>query len=148
MSLSQIKSTVSTIRPDTTLREAARIMARDSVGALLISGELHGPVEGIITDRDIVKEIGLGKDPGSATVSDFFGRFVATISENSSRREVTNKMKVHGVRRLPVVNAKGDVLGIVSMDDLLVEMGIEMSDVGRAIHAEFQHEAPTPDSDE
>jgi CBS domain-containing protein len=148
MTLSKIKSTVSTIRPDTTLREAARLMERDSVGALLISSEVHGPVEGILTDRDIVKEVGRGENPEKTTVSGFFRRPVTMISEDSSRREMTQKMKAHGIRRLPLTDSTGQVTGIVSLDDLLVEISAEMADLGRAVRAEFHREGAGPDVDE
>ena len=148
MSLSQLASTVQTIRPDTSLSEAAHIMARDSVGALLIREEKLGPLEGILTDRDIVKEIAEGCDPKRTTVARFLGRPVTTLAEGSTRSEITSSMRVHGIRRIPLVDSEGRVTRIVALDDLLIEIGQEMFDIARAIRVEFQHEASAPDPDE
>jgi CBS domain-containing protein len=148
MKLSKLASTVETIRPDATLEEAARIMTRDSIGALLISSDARGPLEGIVTDRDIVKKIASGVDPSRATVAEFTGLPVTTAPEHSSRHEITNKMRAHGIRRLPLVDATGRVTAIVSLDDLLVELGEELFDLARAIHAGFQHESPDFDRDQ
>ena len=148
MTRSEIKPVLRTIRPDTTLEAAAKVMARDSVGALLLSDEPNGPIEGIFTDRDLVKEVARGEDAQRTTVAGFFGRPVVMIPENSSRREIAKKMKVHGVRYLPLTDGSGYVTGMVSRDEMLVELSEELYDLGRAVRTEFRHGAPEPDADE
>jgi len=147
MGLSQLSSTVRTIRSDTTLREAAHIMARDSLGTLIISDSAGDSVDGILTDRDIVKEIGDGRDPERSSVAEFAKRPVTTMTVGSSRAEILKKMKTHGIRRVPLVDGSGRVSGLVSLDDVLVEMGEEMSEIRQTINVEFQNEAPMPDPD-
>jgi CBS domain-containing protein len=145
MSLSQLTSTVQEILPDTTLREAARLMAHNSIGALLICKERGGALEGILTDRDIVKEIAVGSDPDKTTVAGFLDRPVKTLPDGVTRREITSAMHTHGVRRIPLLDKRGRATRIVSMDDLLVESGEELFDIARAIRIEFRNEAPDPD---
>ena len=145
MSLSQIATTVRSISRETTLSEAARVMIRDSIGSLLICKEAGAVIEGILTDRDIVREIAEGRDPSQSTVADFTSRPVVTQPMGATRREIAGTMKTHGVRRIPLVDEKGKVVAIVSLDDVLIESSAELFDLARAIRAEFQHEAPDPD---
>lgn len=148
MSLSRLASSIGTVRPDTTLREAAHIMCRDSIGTLLISKKSGSAVEGILTDRDIVREIGAGRDPERDSVAIFTERPVKTMPEGASRREITSAMRMHGIRRIPLVDADGQVTALVSLDDLLMEAGAELFDLSRAVKTEFDHEAPEPDASE
>jgi CBS domain-containing protein len=148
MSLSQLTSTIGTVRPDTTLREAAHIMSRDSIGTLLISKERGGALEGILTDRDIVREIGAGRDPEQTRVNVFMDRPVKTLPESASRQEITSAMRMHGIRRIPLVDPAGQVTDLVSFDDLMIEAGAELFDLSRAIKVGFDHDAPDPDASE
>ena len=148
MSLSQLAVTVRAVSSQTTLEQAARQMMSESIGALLIRDEVGGPVRGIVTDRDLVKQIAAGLDPKTANLEPFVGLLVHTAPEDATRGEITRVMRQHGVRRIPLVNPKGDVTGLVSLDDLLLEMGQELFDLSRAIQTEFRHEAPLPDPDE
>lgn len=140
MGLSQLAVTVRAVRPECTLAEAAHVMMTDSVGALLITDAPHGPIKGILTDRDIVSRIADGVDPGVESVASFTARPVATIAEGASRAEVLEKMRSHGVRRIPLLNDEGDTLGIVTLDDLLVDLGSELSDVAGTVRSEFRRE--------
>ena len=140
MGLSRLGVTTQTIRPDCTLVEASRLMMAVSVGALLITDQPKGPIKGIVTDRDIVRRIGEGASPATATVEAFTDRVVTTINEGATRAEVAQKLKMHGVRRLPVVDKQGELTGIISLDDILVELGQEISDLASTIRAEFQTE--------
>lgn len=148
MSLSQLAVTVRIVSSQTTLEEAAHRMTTESIGALLIRDDADGPVRGIVTDRDLVKQIAVGLDPKTTTLQSFVGLRVHMAPEGATRREITQAMRQHGVRRMPIVSQAGDITGMVSLDDLLLELGQELFDLSRAIHAEFQHEAPLPDPDE
>jgi CBS domain-containing protein len=148
MPLRRLTSSVGTVRPETTLREAAHIMCRDSIGTLLISNEVGGAVVGILTDRDIVREIGAGRDPDRSSVAVFTGQPVETMPEGASRREITSAMRAHGIRRIPLVDAAGKVTALVTFDDLMIETAAELFDLSRAVKIEADHEAPKPDASE
>lgn len=148
MSLSQLTTSIGHVRSDTTLREAARIMIRDSIGSLLICKENAGGVEGILTDRDIVREIASGRDPDRTSVGVFIGPPVKTLPQGATRQEITGAMRMHGIRRIPLVDEGGQVTAVASLDDLLVEMGTEIFDLARAIKVGFDHESSGPDASE
>jgi len=148
MGLSHLAVTVQTVEPDCTLAAAARLMSTCSIGALLVVEESGGTLCGILTDRDIVRQIGDGVDPTVATVKPFARVPVATASVDATRPEIAAQMKHHGVRRIPVVDDEGTVVGIVSLDDLLLEFAQELFDVAAAVRAGFQHEWTRTDANE
>mgnify|MGYP001817758300 CR=1 FL=1 len=140
MGLSQLADTVGTVAREATLRDVAHRMLVDTVGAVIVTDAESRAIQGIVTDRDVVRAIAEGADPATATVAELLGRPVATVREGASRAEVAHEMKVHGVRRIPVVNAEGDVTAIISMDDLIVSLGQEVADLASAVRSEFRHE--------
>ena len=97
---------------------------------------------------DEKREVARGEDVHQTTVASFFGRPVVMISQDASRREITQKMKVHGIRYLPLTDASGYVTGMVSRDQILVLLSEELNDLGRAVRTAFRHDAPVPDADE
>jgi CBS domain-containing protein len=103
--------------------EAARRMRDEHVGALVIVEERagnHVPV-GILTDRDIVVGL-LAKDfehIAQLDVADLVTREVVTANESDDLAEVLTRMQVQGIRRMPVVNDAGRLVGIFTLDDLL-----------------------------
>ena len=131
---------VQTVEPMTSLRDAARLMVEHAVGSLVITAPADGSPVGIITDRDLVKMLAEGRDPESDTVSCFFGAPLETVSVNDTLREVTERMRKHAVRRFPIVDAEGRLVGIVSLDDVLVFLGREMSDVASAVETGLERE--------
>lgn len=144
MTLKRIaEASVATIRPDCVLCEAARLMDMFSVGALLISDASEGPLTGIVTDRDLVRAIGQGADPKNDTVARFTERKLETLqADGPSLRQVAEHMARTGVRRLPVVDEQGRALGIVSLDDLLIELGEDLGNLAAAIKRGFSQEHP------
>lgn len=138
-------SSVATIRPDCVLSEAARLMDMFSVGALLITETDDGAVKGIVTDRDLVRAIGQGAAPAKDTVARFAERKLETLrADGPSLRQVAEHMARSGVRRLPVVDEQGRAVGIVSLDDLLVELGEDLGNLAAAIKRGFSQEHPAP----
>jgi CBS domain-containing protein len=108
--------------PDTTVREAARAMRRSHVGDLVVVDDPKGdrvPI-GIVTDRDLVLEVlGNGLDPNHTTVARLMRQPVVIANENEQIPPVIARMRTHGVRRVPVVDAHGATVGIITLDDLL-----------------------------
>jgi len=107
---------------ETTALEAAQLMRHHHVGDLVVVGdprEKTAPV-GVVTDRDIVVEVlGNGLDPATTTVAGLMGRPVVIAHETEDTVEVIERMRAHGVRRIPVVAHGGEVVGIITLDDLL-----------------------------
>jgi CBS domain-containing protein len=97
-------------------------MRQKHTGDLVVvddGGDKAAPI-GIITDRDIVIEIlGKGLDPAITAVSTVIRTPVVIANEREDLSHALELMRVHGVRRLPVVNDEGTLVGIVTADDLL-----------------------------
>jgi CBS domain-containing protein len=148
MPLSRLRGSVATAAPTCTLAEAARLMTMLSVGALVIADSPRGEPLGIVTDRDLVRKIGEGLDPRVATVDCFVGAALETLAVGQSPREAVALMRKRGVRRLPVVDERGHLAGIVSLDDILLTLGEELGDVAATIRKEFESEHPTASAHE
>lgn len=101
---------------------AARLMRQHHVGDLIVVDdpeEERTPI-GIITDRDLVLEVlGNGLDPATTEVASLLHRTLVIADESEDTAQVIDRMREHGVRRMPVVNNQGGVVGIVTLDDLL-----------------------------
>ena len=108
---------VLTITPERSLREAARFMTENNVGAAVIMDpEQPGP--GIITERDLVRSLGRGEDPDREHVKDHLTSKATFADADWSLQEAADAMARGGFRHLVVV-AEGDVAGIISMRDII-----------------------------
>lgn len=121
-----------TVRPGDTLQSAARLMDELNVGVLpVVDG---GALLGVLTDRDIVvRSTSAGQDPGSATVADAMTTDARTLSGNASVDEAVEMMEEHQLRRVPVVDGSGRLVGIVSLGDLAAAGTPEAADALEAI---------------
>jgi CBS domain-containing protein len=109
-----MSSPVKTVDSDTTIDEVARVFAEEGVGSLVI-GET--PLQGIITEYDVVKSVGQGKDPQTTTVSDLMSEPVVTIRPADTVEEAGDRMGKNGVKKLPVTD-DGKPVGIITTTDL------------------------------
>ena len=108
---------VLTLTPGRTLREAAEFMCKHNVGAaVIVDPEQPGP--GIITERDIVRALGRGHDPDSDQVKDHLTASAVYADGGWGLEEAADTMAARGFRHLVVVR-DGDVVGIISMRDLI-----------------------------
>lgn len=115
------KRGVGTIPRDRSVQEAAILMREHHVGDLVVvsADELATPL-GIVTDRDIVIGVVAPQlDPAVVTVGDIVSRALVTVPAEACVFETIERMQRNGVRRLPVVNAGGALVGIIAFDDLL-----------------------------
>lgn len=118
---------------ETTAAAAAKLMREHHVGDVVVIDRADAermPI-GIVTDRDIVVEVvALGVDPNAVTLGDMmsWGQLV-TAQESDSYADTLRLMHDKGVRRIPVVNAAGVLVGIISVDDLLPRFVVELSEM-------------------
>lgn len=117
--------------------EAATLMRQHHVGDLVITREERGrylPV-GVVTDRDLVLEVmAQGIDPESVTVGDLFtGPRLITAKVDDEFEDTLRSMRSNGVRRVPVVEGDGALVGIITMDDMLGVMAGQLVDITRLI---------------
>jgi CBS domain-containing protein len=110
---------------DTSAVDAARLMRQHHIGNVVVVDRQDGDRKplGVVTDRDLVVEVmAAGLDPAGLRLGDMLVGRLVTAEESTSYAETIRLMALHGVRRLPVVNATGVLVGIVSVDDLLPQL--------------------------
>jgi CBS domain-containing protein len=102
--------------------EAARLMRHSHVGDLVVVDDPKDertPL-GVITDRDLVVEVlGNGLDPAKTTVGSLLHTPVVIAQESEDTGQVIERMRAHGVRRVPVVDQNGAAVGIITLDDVM-----------------------------
>lgn len=134
------------ITASASVREAAELMRTRHVGALVVVDQPNGeriPV-GIVTDRDIVLAVvAPGVHVELLTVGDVMTQPVVTCSENQDLFDAIELMRERGVRRLPVLNAKGGLTGVVAADDIYNAIGTHMRELSLALAHEQVKEART-----
>jgi len=127
--------TVVTARPEESVRVAARRMAQNDVGTLVVV-RADGPNEaiGIVTDRDIAVRCVAGDlNPDTALVSKIMTQPVRAVDEGMPIEQVMVRMAEAGARRLVVTGAGDKLVGIISLDDFLDLLVEEMGPIGRLL---------------
>lgn len=109
-------SPVETIEPGESARSVATILAENEFGSLVVC-EGGAPV-GIVTYSDVTKLVSEGRDPDSTAVESFMSTPIVTIHEDESIDEAAKALRANSIKRLPVVDGDGDVVGIVTTTDL------------------------------
>jgi CBS domain-containing protein len=127
----------------TTMLEAAQRMREQHVGCLIVvePRESRRVVVGLLTDRDIVTGVvAKGLDPQRLRAEDVMTGEPTTVRAAASFAEVLSAMQRKGVRRLPVVEADGSLIGLVTLDDMLEVLAEQMHGVAQVIEAGQRHE--------
>ena len=105
---------------DTTVEEAARVMAGDDIGDVLVVRD--GELCGILTDRDVtIRVIAEGRDPKTTRAGDVASRELVTLAPEDRVDDAVRLMRERAVRRIPVVE-EGKPVGIVSIGDLAIDL--------------------------
>jgi len=131
------------IQRDSSVQEAARLMRQHHVGALVIVDKLDGHVVpvGIITDRDLVVEVMATElDKKTITVGDIMVQELFSIKENTAVHDAVNFMRRKTIRRLPIINDAGELVGIITTDDIMEILSEEMLDLVKLIRWEQKKE--------
>jgi signal-transduction protein with cAMP-binding, CBS, and nucleotidyltransferase domain len=139
---------VVTCRRDTSALDLAKLMRERHVGAVVVVDEHEGratPV-GVVTDRDLVVEVmACGVDPGALRVGDLIVAEPETALDSELVFDAVWHMRRKGIRRLPVVDARGHLLGILSADDVTRFLAGQLTGVadlalGQAVREEIKQE--------
>ena len=127
------------VQRETPVQEAAQLMRQHHVGALVVVEEVSGkrmPV-GLITDRDLVVEVlATQLDAKAITVGDIMLPELGSVQENGGVFETIQFMRAKAVRRLPVVDGQGALIGIVALDDLLTLLAEELNELAGLVARE------------
>ena len=105
-----------TVEPGTTVQEAARLMKSDDVGSLpIVEGDR---LVGVVTDRDLaIRVLAEGKS-ADTTVGEIASKDVVTVDPQQSLEEAARLMAEHQIRRLPVTEEDGKLVGILAQADV------------------------------
>lgn len=119
-----------TATPDDDVATVARWMRDEDAGALpVVEGER---LVGMLTDRDVVvRVVAEGRDPASTRVGEVASRRLVTIDPQQGADEALRLMAQHQVRRLPVVEEDGKLVGVVAQADMAREA--DPTSVGEAV---------------
>ena len=131
------------VQRNNTILEAAQLMRQHHVGDVVVVEERGGmkvPV-GIVTDRDLVVEImAPAIDQKVITVGDIMLTELATVKESAGLSETIEYMRAKGVRRVPVVDKGGGLVGILTLDDLLELLAEELLALAKLVRYEQKKE--------
>jgi CBS domain-containing protein len=129
------------VSPDTPVIEAAGLMRLHDIGVVPVLDQ--GRVVGMLTDRDIVLQVVADAgDPRTTVVRDVMSTGSITISENEEVEEAVALMRKYQVRRLPVLDAGSQLVGIISLGDIAVDVHAGMS--GEALKEVSEPATPLP----
>jgi CBS domain-containing protein len=131
-------------RKEDSLVTAARRIRDFHVGTLVVVDDQEGrrvPI-GILTDRDLVVSVltGDGRDVDALNVGDVMTAELVTVPEHENLFDALKTMRSFGVRRVPVVNDKGGLEGLLTFDDLIDLVAEELSDLANLVAREQRRE--------
>jgi CBS domain-containing protein len=135
MSLSSLLNRrVVTANPKDSLAKVGRLMEHENVGAVVVT-EADRPV-GIVTDRDLALAVCVRGTSPDEHVQSIMTCPVSTINRDEGVYTATQQLMEQAVRRLPVVDQSGGLVGLVSLDDLLLLLSRELQNMAEGIKVE------------
>ena len=111
------------VAPDATLAEVAKRMRVEDCDSVAVMTEKQ--LLGIITERDLVRAIADGVEPAKTRADVFMSANPATVTADEEVSVVAVKMMTLGIRHLPVVDARGAPIGLISARDLVAVLDTE-----------------------
>lgn len=128
------------VRKNASINEAIYLMRNKHVGDVIVIDDNNMPV-GILTDRDVVIKIIFNKvDPEMLTVGDVMSYELTALPQDSSIAEALGTMRMKGVRRAPVTNNKGQLVGVIAIDDIIALIAEELNEIALLIQHERKYE--------
>ena len=122
--------------PNASAREAAQLMREQRIGCVVVANE--GKPEGIVTDRDLALRV-LADDleANQVELSEIMSPCPVFVFGGRDLRYALEVMRDQGIRRLPVVDASHQIVGVLSLDDVVRRISDELSTVAEAIEREL-----------
>jgi CBS domain-containing protein len=114
-----VSTPVATVRPTATLREAARLLAADRVGLLVVID--HRGVRGVLSERDVVAAVADGEDTEVERVADYLVDDLVTVDESATIDAAARTMSEAELRHL-TVSRDGEVIGVISIRDVVMAL--------------------------
>jgi CBS domain-containing protein len=108
-----------TISGEATIHDVVKIMAEQNIGFLVVVE--NGRMVGVLSERDVVRSLA-ERGNLSVKVSDICKRDIITLQADATLEEAAEKMGKHSIRHIVVVNKSGELVGVVSVRDLIQEL--------------------------
>jgi CBS domain-containing protein len=128
---------VTTVAPDASITDAVALLNEHNVGALVVSAG-DGAVDGILSERDIVRALGESPDVLQRSVSDLMARDVVTCHGRANTEDLMNAMTAGRFRHVPIVE-DGRLCGIVSIGDVVKARIDELATETQQLVGYIQH---------
>ena len=114
------------VTPETNLVEAARLMKDENVGVIPVVEEGTNKLLGLVTDRDIaIRVVAEGRDTANTSVGHIMSKDIKTARPGDSMEDVMTLMGKEQVRRIPIVDDRGALVGIIAQADVVLETSNE-----------------------
>ncbi len=128
------------LKSSASVLEAARAIEQNNIGAVIVQDE--GIVVGIVTDRDLaIRVLGRGLDPHTTTVGEVMTKGVVTLAPTDTQSSAISLMHKRNLRRIPLVQ-EGRFVGIVTLDDLLLDEAAPIDRLAMIIQAQIGEGGP------
>lgn len=129
-----------TVDPDASVRSAVRLMEHHGVGCVVVT-EQGRPV-GMLTDRDTALTVLTRRLDADATpVREVMHQPLQTLDPDAPLAWALSTLRASRLRRLPVVESSGALLGVLSLDDLLRLLATEIGDLAEVIRRQLSQSA-------
>lgn len=140
-----IQKNVVAIEARKSLKNAAKLMQENHIGAVVVFDERDGgkntPI-GIVTDRDLALSLAQdGKFDPESSVRTIMTSNIILCSPQDGIYETIDKMRANGIRRIPVVDDRDQLVGIIAADDIVQLLGDELSDLSQTFSLATKNES-------
>lgn len=124
---------VAYLTPDATIQDCAKLMSSKHIGCIPVC-DTNKKVVGIVTDRDVIlRSIAWDKDVKTTPVSDIMTTDVYYCNENDEVNYAQSTMSTEQIRRLPVVNEKEQIVGIITLGNLCANQYVDTDGIGETL---------------
>jgi len=125
------------VEPEACVLDIADRMDAEAIGCVVVVDADDRPV-GIVTDRDLVlRVVAAGRDPAKTTAADVLSGDVLSANRHDSVADVLAKLEARSVRRAPLLE-NGRVVSLISLDDLIAEVGAQLWNLSEAVRVELR----------
>lgn len=133
------KHEIVTAAKNTSVFKATQLMKMHNIGNIVVVDESNGGIPiGIFTDRDVAIRIVADEiDPRVLTIGDAMSQDLLILKDHQDIQEAVDMMCAKGVRRAPIINQQGKIIGIATVDDLILLLADELGGLAKLIRKQI-----------
>lgn len=114
-----MKRNVLFVYPDDNIRDAAKLMEKYGIGSVLVLSKSR-EVLGIVTEKDVTNVVAEGKNVKTLLVKDVMSKNIISVKEGDTLDDAADLMIDHDIKKLPVEDEKGNLIGIITTSDIIM----------------------------